>query len=307
MSSLTVIALSALFVVSGLPPSASAPSPTAPPPADPASTAAGDGKGGKLGCSGAAAEGAIGAECGSESGSSDTGSSGRGINRPSVPCSWEQMTAAEYFPTTEGSFEGAFEAGDFVLIDDTWIGREHNGVTQAGWLVTCEGSGPEFRWVDTTVTVTDLRASAYSEASSRLPIPALDMNPPPSNGGIVNLGLWLAIVPPEPVTARAEAGGLWAEVTASVESTSWDLGNGDVVHCDGTGTPIEDLDIVEQGPCGYTYRSRSADDEPYVLSVTATWSVTYRSSGGSGTLQALTTTASTTYDVDEIQTIGVQG
>jgi hypothetical protein len=39
--------------------------------------------------------------------------------------------------------------------------------------------------------------------------------------------------------------------------------------------------------------------------VTATWAVTYRSSGGSGAAGAIGRTVTVDYDVDEIQTVGV--
>jgi hypothetical protein len=138
-----------------------------------------------------------------------------------------------------------------------------------------------------------------------VPVPSLDLSPAPEAGGIVNLGLWLALTGQDPVTVRAEAGSLWAEATVTLASTTWDMGNGDVVTCDGPGVPIVDADTMEQGPCGYTYRRSSPDDQPFELSVTATWAVTYRSSGGSGSSGTVDRTASVTYDVDEIQTVGV--
>jgi hypothetical protein len=131
------------------------------------------------------------------------------------------------------------------------------------------------------------------------------MSPTPAAGGIVNLGMWLALARQDPIAVRAEAGSHWAEVTVTLASTSWNMGNGDVVECDGPGTPITDTETVEQGPCGYTYRQSSPDESPYEMTVAATWQVTYRSSGGSGTAGAIDRTLSVTYDVDEIQTVGV--
>ena len=107
------------------------------------------------------------------------------------------------------------------------------------------------------------------------------------------------------MTVRAEAGPHWAEATVTLASTRWDLGNGDVVECEGPGTPIVDLDTPEQGPCGYTYRRSSPEDAPYQLGVTATWAVTYRSSGGSGAAGTIGRTVTVDYDVDEIQTVGI--
>ena len=121
----------------------------------------------------------------------------------------------------------------------------------------------------------------------------------------MNLGLWLALAGQEPLTVRAEAGPHWAEATVTLASTSWSMGNGDVVTCDGPGSPIVDTETIDEGPCGYTYRRSSPDDAPYRLSVTATWTVDYVSSGGSGTAGMVDRTVSVDYDVDEIQTIGI--
>ena len=41
------------------------------------------------------------------------------------------------------------------------------------------------------------------------------------------------------------------------------------------------------------------------MAVTATWDVSYRSSGGSGSVGAIDRTLTVDYDVDEIQTVGI--
>jgi hypothetical protein len=166
-----------------------------------------------------------------------------------------------------------------------------------------DGSG--FTWVDVTVTVQDAIDDAVDRARRAVPAPTLDISPPPDVGGIVNLGLWLALAGQDPVTVRAEAGPHWAEATVTLTSTTWSMGNGDVVNCDGTGVPIADPDDPGEGPCGYTYRRSSPDDAPYELGVTATWTVDYVSSGGSGNAGTVDRTLSAAYDVDEIQTVGI--
>ena len=42
----------------------------------------------------------------------------------------------------------------------------------------------------------------------------MDMNPDPSVGGIVNIGLWLAVADPGQVSITASVGPVWATVTA---------------------------------------------------------------------------------------------
>ena len=167
-------------------------------------------------------------------------------------------------------------------------------------------------WVPDFVDVDALVASARRSVTAQLPEPAMDMNPDPSVGGIVNIGLWLAVADPGQVSITASVGPVWATVTARYESTTWNLGNGDSVVCDGLGTPIVDKSTEDQGPCGYTYRWPSApkftgtDDLAYHASVTGHWVVTYATStGAAGTLPAVDRTTAFLYQVREIQTVRV--
>ena len=120
--------------------------------------------------------------------------------------------------------------------------------------------------------------------------------------------MWLAVDDPGITTARAALAGVWAEVTAVASGTIIDFGNGDTITCDGLGTPIPEsaLDELDQGPCGYTYRQSSPDDDPYRLTITTTYAISWTTSAGSnGTLTPIGRSTTIDYDVDEIQTIGV--
>ena len=120
--------------------------------------------------------------------------------------------------------------------------------------------------------------------------------------------MWLAIDDPGTTTARAALANIWAQVTANIADIQFDLGNGDTINCDGLGTPIPDsaLNSLDQGPCGYTYPQSSPDDDPYQLTITTNYTITYTTStGANGTLAPVTRSVTIDYDVDEIQTIGV--
>ena len=225
-----------------------------------------------------------------------------GVVSAPQPCRWVPATAAHgWDPAAYGDIS---QSGyEFFEGANAQVGRRFpDGREEMVFERVClDGSG--FTWVDVTVTVQDAIDDAVDRARRAAPSPTLDMNPPPDVGGIVNLGLWLALAGQDPVTVRAEAGSLWAEATVTLASTSWDMGNGDVVTCDGPGTPIVDTDTLEQGPCGYTYRQSSPDDAPYTMTVTARWNVSYRSSAGSGSVGGVDRSLSVDYDVDEIQTV----
>ena len=169
------------------------------------------------------------------------------------PCSWVPATATDGW---DPDAYGDIRSSGYVFFEtiDGRVGRRFpDGREEMVFNRVCpDGSG--FTWVDVTVTVQDAIDDAVDRARRAAPSPTLDMNPPPDVGGIVNLGLWLALAGQGPVTVRAEAGPHWAEATATLASTTWDMGNGDVVTCDGPGVPIVDTDTLDEGPCGYTYR-----------------------------------------------------
>lgn len=228
-----------------------------------------------------------------------------GVTGPTVPCRWVAATAADgWDPAGYGNISlSGYVFGESA---DGGVTRTFSdGRVDQVFARECPDGMDGFVWVDTSITIGDVIDDAVGRARRAVPAPTLDMSPSPEAGGIVNLGLWLALETPAPVTVRAEAGSLWAEATVMLASTSWAMGNGDVVTCDGPGVAIVDTETLEQGPCGYTYRVSSPDDNPYVLSVTARWAVGYRSSGGSGSAGTVDRTLSIDYDVDEIQTIGV--
>ena len=220
------------------------------------------------------------------------------------PCRWAPATAADgWDPAAYGNI--APSGYEFFESANGAIGRRFpDGREEMVFNRVCPDGASGFTWVDTTVTVQDAIDDAVDRARQAVPEPTLDMSPPPDVGGIVNLGLWLAVAVQQPVTVRAEAGPHWAEATVTLASTSWSMGNGDAVTCDGPGVPIADTEDPGEGPCGYTYRQSSPDDAPYEFSVTATWSVDYVSSGGSGTAGTVDRALTVAYDVDEIQTLG---
>ena len=229
-----------------------------------------------------------------------------GVVAAPVACRWVPATAAD------GWDPGAYvdiSASGYTFFDtpDGAIGRQFaDGRTEMVFNRMCpDGAASGFTWVDTTVTVQDAIDDAVDRARQAVPSPTLDINPPPEVGGIVNLGLWLALTGQDPVTVRAEAGPHWAEATVTLASTSWNMGNLIDAVSEDTLMAIADPDDPGEGPCGYTYRASSPDDHPFALSVTATWDVTYRSSGPSGAAGSIDRTLTVDYDVDEIQTIGI--
>ena len=173
-------------------------------------------------------------------------------------------------------------------------------------------TGLPSRWVTVTVDpdpVAELSGEVLSATSTKALVPLPSAINPPTRVA-ANLGLWLAVDPGRSTaTVRAELSpNVWMQTTATLVSTRWDMGNGDVVTCDGGGTPIpqSSLNEVEQSPtCGYTYTS--VDDlGPLTISVTGVYEVSWVASNGvTGTFPAITTNPNVIpYEMYEIQTVG---
>lgn len=151
---------------------------------------------------------------------------------------------------------------------------------------------------------------AYDRVVEQVDAPTPRLSP--VGPGYVNLGMWLATEQQPPVVARAVAGSSWAEVTATLETTAFDMGVSNdaghpvVIECDGAGVPIPDSakDSLDESPdCGYTYRQAATNGQ---ITITATWEVTYvLSDGRTGSRDPIVLSTAVPYEVLEIQTVGV--
>ena len=228
-----------------------------------------------------------------------------------VSTSSGNVARCTHSPATYGEYPNVVGADSGEIPDPaSQVSRDNNGRAETGWVRSCPNGGgtDPFYWAPATIDPVDLVPDALADARTRLPTPTPAINPDATAGGIVNLGMWLAVDDPGITTARAALAGVWAEVTAVASGTIVDFGNGDTITCEGLGTPIPEgaLDELDQGPCGYTYRQSSPDDDPYRLTITTTYAISWTTSGGSnGTLTPIGRSTTIDYDVDEIQTIGV--
>ncbi len=173
-------------------------------------------------------------------------------------------------------------------------------------------TGLSSRWVTVTVDpdpVAELSDQVLSATATKALVPLPSAINPPARVS-ANLGLWLAVDPGRAAaTVRAELSPtVWMQTTATLVSTRWAMGNGDVVTCAGGGTPIpqSSLNEVQQSPtCGYTYTS--VDDlGPLTISITGVYEVSWVASNGvAGTFPAITTNPTVIpYEMYEIQTVG---
>lgn len=198
--------------------------------------------------------------------------------------------------------------------DPVWGGHSDGAMY---WCSTSFGLAPVSRlvWLATPPsgpTPEELARRALN--SLTVPRPLMRRSPIESNadGGVpytwVNLWTWVWTEPQtwSPMSARAAAGTVWAEVEVTPAQMRFAPGDGSTgVVCPGPGRPWQEADgnaAPSAGGCGYRYKHVAA--APVTATLSIEWQVTWRGSGGTGgTLPAITTQASSLFVVQQVQVV----
>lgn len=143
-----------------------------------------------------------------------------------------------------------------------------------------------------------------------LPVPVVRTAPPRGRDGLVGLPefFWANRAGWRPHKRRAEAGGVWAQVTATPSRLVVRPGTGDSLTCEGPGTPYDRSRVPadQDHSCTFTYRRSSAGLSASAYRVTAevVWTATWVGSGGAGgVLPSLTRSSSFPVRVAEAQAL----
>lgn len=110
--------------------------------------------------------------------------------------------------------------------------------------------------------------------------------------------------------ATASAGRVTATVTATPRSSSWTLGDGSTVRCDGPGIAWHPGLPEDATSCAHTYTTSSAGrpGDTFSLSAAVQLDVSWTSNiGQGGTLPAISRTSTQPIVVGEIQAVGTSG
>jgi hypothetical protein len=160
-----------------------------------------------------------------------------------------------------------------------------------------------------------------AQAASELQLPSPSLTLSPSTKGYVNLAEWLSINQStwHTFTTSAQACNAGGCVTATASATpvyvTWDTGDGSTVTCNGPGTPYNpNISAEAQSTnCSHTYTRTSAgqptpdgnpNDAAFPITATMTWVVAWSGPDGSaGGLPGLTTQASTSLPVAQIESV----
>jgi hypothetical protein len=205
-----------------------------------------------------------------------------------------------------------------------WIGADPNGT----WYdVTCS-DGTSYIGVYVPPAAGNippavvLAGALAKTAANTLVLPKPQVRRNPAGAALVNLATWWWVDQAQwaPLRQRTAAGPVWAEVTATPVSTTWDPGDGSSpVVCNGPGTPYDTSRSAESQStdCSYTYRRGSGEqpqtgpsvnDRYFTVTVTTTWQVSWVGFGGTGgTLPVLTTSSSFPLAVTQRETVVTGG
>lgn len=227
---------------------------------------------------------------------------GGGVQAPTPPTIDVGVTEPAGEPTSQpGSGTGAGDGGgEPAPLSPEW---------QA--YVDCVNGGgnclsPGFVPGDDTPSVApviDPAALAQSVVDSvPLHLPGPHTSPPEGGFQLTGVETWFWLDPDtwEPVSARAELPGVWAEVTATPVRAAWEPGDGSAtVTCDGPGREHPGTERASTD-CGHTY----VDVGTFTVHVEVTWEVTWRSStGAAGELDAITVAADLPLEVQQRQAV----
>jgi hypothetical protein len=223
---------------------------------------------------------------------------------------------------------GCYYKADPTFVPPGWDSSEQHptGQTGAYYLVSCSpqnlSTGGGIVWLPNGATGAAAALPApeilAEQAVRQLSFPTLSIyaSPPTGADQLVGLPTWLWLEEGDwhPITATAAVPGESITATATPNSVTWNLGDGNTIVCQGPGTPYTAVDPPDEASptCGHTYVNSSAGQPGNAFTVTATvsWNVSWAGAGQVGTVPALNSTTTGTLrvaDVESLNTLSTEG
>lgn len=131
----------------------------------------------------------------------------------------------------------------------------------------------------------------------------------PGSISIVGVPTWMWAENPTsattgPITRTASVPGLSLTMTATMSGVTWDMGDGTLVECSGTGTKWSpELGTGDSPDCGHTYTKQGN----YTATATSHWSVAWQASTGESGVITRDLSSTATVRVGEVQVINSTG
>ncbi|MFF2845210.1 hypothetical protein ACFVT5_02600 [Streptomyces sp. NPDC058001] len=224
---------------------------------------------------------------------------GGDLVRVTPTLSWGEDLMVSHYEKGEGQSGGEDGYKDYNLGEDGmfWRGVINKNRENDPASYDCERN---LFWQDANTVPDDPNAptpdvlAAY--AYDKIQVPDTEVELKPEGRSTVNLPTWVWLDRGtfKDVKVRAELPNtnLWAETTAKPVALRLKPGTGDAethpvsgqcrINDDGSiGTPYTKGDAGDTPPCGITYR-RASDGEPYRLTASITWEISWEGTGGTG-------------------------
>lgn len=151
----------------------------------------------------------------------------------------------------------------------------------------------------------ELAARAF--ATITLEPPHIAVAPRKRNGpGLVGLPVWMWTVNENrgPISASASDRETTVTITANAVKTVWDMGNGQLITCEGAGTPYSPTGnrAGDTSPdCGYD--SGYPRPDRYEITATTHWTAHWTGGGESGDITTTRTSNSVLIQINELQVV----
>ncbi|MCU1403827.1 MAG: hypothetical protein JWQ43_130 [Glaciihabitans sp.] len=164
-------------------------------------------------------------------------------------------------------------------------------------------------------TLTPGQAVARALASFELEGISIGITPDSLTSGaraFVGVPVWMWVDNPQPLTfgpydINLTLGGVFLTMRAEVGSVQWDMGDGSIVNCSGTGTVYSaGLGFTDSPTCGHRYATAStgSGDGRFPITATSQWTVSWNANGVVGS-QTVTRASTTSLEVRELQSVNV--
>jgi hypothetical protein len=248
---------------------------------------------------------------GSAAGAVDEGVHGRSTDR-GVEIEVERFTPGR-IAAGAGTTDGARRSGGTCSLFP-WIfdpGTAKGGIPPTRehrrFIVICDGRPLGTRWIGPAdplggVAATAVAIAAVAERVVReLPIGGVAVDRRPRGRSLtgVPVYLWVAGYDGRPLARTVSELGVTVDVRVSLQSVSWDFGDGTPPVLAGLGEPWPRRSSVR-----HVYGTSSPESQPYAVAATLVLAAGYRVDGGPWhPLAPITRSAGTSLDVDEVQAV----
>lgn len=234
----------------------------------------------------------------------------RGAYQPDRGCYMKLADPQAAPPAGDTASDGAW----YVCVDPPC-----KAAPAGGGALPCVTSVSAPRWLTTPPpglnTLTPGQAAAALIKTFQLKGVEIGSTTEESGKGAVGLPVWLWVknqgdaLAWGPYEKSATLGGVTVTATARVANVAYSMGDGQTVVCANPGTVyLEGNGNTDSPTCGYRYATMSPSNgaQPYTITATSNWEVSWTATGGASGAIGTTTQGQTQARIGELQAVNVK-